>query len=114
MTSLLQKNDIANDRIKELEAMLAAANAPKETNGLTCQITSKGNLVYFRHGSFKEWTEKGGKTKDKKKYYTASFNLPLVTARALFTNPALLADITNAIEGMDLPTDAKPIGAVVS
>ena len=100
MTSLLKQNDVANARIKELEAMLAAANAPKSTGGLTCKITAKGNMVYFRHGSFKEWSEK------KDKFYTGSFNLPLVTARALFTNPELLADIVNAIEGMNLPTIA--------
>ena len=94
-------------RIAELESQNAVLAKP--TGGLTCQKTAKGTHIYFRHGSFKEWTEKGGKTKDVAKYYTASFNLPLVTARALFTNPELMKEISAIVGAMDLPVDAKPI-----
>ena len=66
-----------------------------QESGLIVKLNSKGG-VFIRSNEFKEFSV------SKNKEYTAGINMGANTAKALFGNPTLLADIAKQVQGLFL------------
>ena len=92
MATETTKTDLSKLPKEKLLAMLEA-QLKAQASGLMVKLNKSGG-VYIRHDSFKEFSE------SKSKEYVAGINVPLLTALALFGNPALCAEIHEAIKNI--------------
>lgn len=87
----MSTSKLTNAERQELEELRALKQA--QDSGLLVKRTEKGG-VYIKHTSFVEYSTA------KSKNYVAGINLGAKTAKALFGNPELLAQVVKSVNSL--------------